>query len=122
MQSILLLLFIFKVKFVFLNCRTQTSIPQPLPVEDDEHVVQLDNEDSESRYDMSVFIFIIMCFNRVAKCELGEKMIVCGRAARWWDEQIKDKINAIRQVYKRLLMVGKICGVSIVDYGKRSNY
>ena len=22
--------------------------------------------------------------NRVAKCELGEKMIVCGRAARWW--------------------------------------
>ena len=26
--------------------------------------------------------------NRVAKCELGEKMIVCGRAARWWDEQI----------------------------------
>ena len=24
--------------------------------------------------------------NRVAKCELGEKMIVCGRAARWWDE------------------------------------
>ena len=25
--------------------------------------------------------------NRVAKCELGEKMILCGRAARWWDEQ-----------------------------------
>ena len=33
--------------------------------------------------------------NRVRsyKCDLGEKMIVCGRAARWWDEQIKDKIN-----------------------------
>ena len=28
--------------------------------------------------------------NRVAKCELGEKIIVYGRAARWWDEQIKD--------------------------------
>ena len=41
--------------------------------------------------------------NRVAKCELGEKMIVCGRAARWWDEQIKDKINARRQVYKRVV-------------------
>ena len=26
--------------------------------------------------------------NRVAKCELGDKMIVYGRAARWWDEQI----------------------------------
>ena len=52
--------------------------------------------------------------NRVAKCELRKKMIVCGGAARWWDEQIKDKINS-----RRLLMVGKICGVSIVDYGKR---
>ena len=41
--------------------------------------------------------------NRVAKCELGEKMIVCRRAARWWDEQIKDKINARRVVYKKVV-------------------
>ena len=41
--------------------------------------------------------------NRVAKCELGEKMIVCGRAATWWDEQIKDKINTRRQVYKKVV-------------------
>ena len=41
--------------------------------------------------------------NRVAKCELGEKMIVCGRAARWWDEQIKNKINARRQVYRKFV-------------------
>ena len=41
--------------------------------------------------------------NRVAKIELGEKMIVCVRAARWWDEQIKDKINEIRGVYKRFI-------------------
>ena len=40
---------------------------------------------------------------RVAKCELGEKMIVCGRATRWWDEQIKDKINARRKVYKKVV-------------------
>ena len=26
--------------------------------------------------------------NRVAKSEVGEKMIVCGRAARWWDKKI----------------------------------
>ena len=26
-----------------------------------------------------------------------------GRAARWWDEQIKDKINARRQVYKKVV-------------------
>ena len=26
--------------------------------------------------------------NRVAKSEVGEKMIVCGRVARWWDIEI----------------------------------
>ena len=31
--------------------------------------------------------------NRVVKCELGEKMILCGRTVRWWNEQIKDKTN-----------------------------
>ena len=41
--------------------------------------------------------------NRVAQCELGEKMIVCGRAAMWWDEQIKDKINARCQLYKKVV-------------------
>ena len=40
---------------------------------------------------------------------------MCGRAARWWDEQIKAQDSK----YIRLLIVGKICGVSIVDYGKR---
>ena len=35
--------------------------------------------------------------------ELGKKMIVCGRAARWWDEQMKDKINARRQVDKKVV-------------------
>ena len=28
---------------------------------------------------------------------------MCGRAARWWDEQIKDKINARREVYKKVV-------------------
>ena len=28
---------------------------------------------------------------------------MCGRAARWLDEQIKDKINARRQVYKKVV-------------------
>ena len=41
--------------------------------------------------------------NRVTKCELGEKMKVCGRAARWWDEQSKDKINVRREVYKKVV-------------------
>ena len=40
--------------------------------------------------------------NRVTECELGEKMVVCERAARWWNEQIKDKINASRKVYKKV--------------------
>ena len=57
--------------------------------------------------------------NRVAKCELGEKMIVCGRAARWWDEQIKDRINEDGKCIGRFLMVERICGTSIVDYVRR---
>ena len=31
--------------------------------------------------------------NRVAKREVGDKMIVCGRAARWWDKELKEKIS-----------------------------
>ena len=27
--------------------------------------------------------------NKVAKTVVGEKMIVCGRAARWWDDEVK---------------------------------
>ena len=41
--------------------------------------------------------------NRVAKSELWEKMIVCGRAVRWWDEQIKDRINLGREGYKKVV-------------------
>ena len=57
--------------------------------------------------------------NRVAKRELGEKMIVCGRAARWWDEQINDRINARREVYRKVVNGERICGMSIVDYVRR---
>ena len=41
--------------------------------------------------------------NRVAKEEVGEKMIVCGRAARWWDSEVKDKINSRREMYKKVI-------------------
>ena len=42
--------------------------------------------------------------NRVAKAEVGEKVVVCGRAARWWDDEIKAKIEQrIRELYKRIL-------------------
>ena len=39
--------------------------------------------------------------NRVAKSVVGEKTIVCGKSARWWDNEIKDKINRRREVYKK---------------------
>ena len=26
------------------------------------------------------------------KVEVGEKVVVCGRAVRWWDDEIKAKI------------------------------
>ena len=58
--------------------------------------------------------------NRVAMCDLGEKMIVCGRVPKWWDEQIKDKNNEKWEKYiRRLFIVWKICEMSIVDYGKK---
>ena len=48
---------------------------------------------------------------------------MCGRAAsysyRWWDEQIRTKLMQDGKYIRRLLMFGKICGMSIVDYGKR---
>ena len=39
---------------------------------------------------------------RVASKEIGEKVIVCGKAARWWDTEIKEKIRLRRQVYKEI--------------------
>ena len=44
--------------------------------------------------------------NRVAKTEVGEKMIVCGRAARWWDDEVRAKIEHRREVY-RLIASGQ---------------
>ena len=44
--------------------------------------------------------------NRVAKSVVGEKTIVCGKSARWWDTGVK--------CIRRSLVAGKICGMSIV--------
>ena len=55
--------------------------------------------------------------NRVAKSVVGEKTIVCGKSARWWDN---DKINRRREVYKTVLAVGKSSGMNIVDYVRKS--
>ena len=41
--------------------------------------------------------------NRVVKSEVGEKMIVCGKSVRWWNSEVKDKINSRRKVYKNVL-------------------
>ena len=38
----------------------------------------------------------------VASIEIGEKVIVCGKAVRWWDAEIKEKIRLRRQVYKEI--------------------
>ena len=41
--------------------------------------------------------------NRMANAEVGEKVVVCGRAVRWWDNEIKAKIEQRRELYKRIL-------------------
>ena len=37
----------------------------------------------------------------VARREIGEKIIVCGRAVKWWDSEIKEKIKYRREVHKK---------------------
>lgn len=41
--------------------------------------------------------------NEVAKREVGEKEIVCGKAARWWDDEIREKIKGRRELHKRMI-------------------
>ena len=41
--------------------------------------------------------------NRVAKSVVGEKTIVCGKSVRWWDNEIKDKINRRCEVYRKVI-------------------
>ena len=40
---------------------------------------------------------------KVAKAEVGEKVVVCGRAVRWCDDEIKRKIEHRREAYKKIL-------------------
>ena len=40
--------------------------------------------------------------NEVAKAVVGDKLIVCGRAARWWDAEVKAKIEHRRDVYRKI--------------------
>ena len=37
----------------------------------------------------------------IASKEIGERVIVCGKAA-WWDGEIKEKIRLRRQIYKEI--------------------
>ena len=38
----------------------------------------------------------------VAKLVVGEKMLVCGRVARWWDAEVKATIEHRREVYRKI--------------------
>ena len=40
--------------------------------------------------------------NHITKDVVGEKMTVRGRAARWWDDEIKSKIES-RRVYRKMV-------------------
>ena len=41
--------------------------------------------------------------NKVAKREIGDKVIMCGRSARWWDNEIKERISFRREVYRKVI-------------------
>ena len=38
----------------------------------------------------------------VKRVAFNEKVIVCDKAARWWDDEIEKKIRLRRQVYKEI--------------------
>ena len=40
---------------------------------------------------------------KVAKAEGEKVVVVCGRAVRWWDGEIKQKIEQRREAYKKIL-------------------
>ena len=52
--------------------------------------------------------------------EIGNKVIVCGKAARWWDGEIKKNIWLRRRFIRRLVVAGKINGGSITNYVRKS--
>ena len=39
--------------------------------------------------------------NKVTKGEIGEKVIVCGISARWWDSEM---ITLRQQLYKKVII------------------
>ena len=45
---------------------------------------------------------------------------MCGKSARWWDNEIKVKYTVGAKCIRRLLVGGKSCGMSIVDYVRSS--
>ena len=57
--------------------------------------------------------------NRVAREVVGEKMIVCGRAARWWDDEIKSLIETRERCIGRLLEGSLSYGMSMLGYVRR---
>ena len=57
--------------------------------------------------------------NRVAKTEVGEKMIVCGRVARWWDDEVRARIEHRRQVYRLIASGQEELWEEYIDYVRR---
>ena len=57
----------------------------------------------------------MLFINRVARDTVGEKVIVCGRSVRWWDDEVKAKIEQRPQLFKRMVGVRKAYGMIIIN-------
>ena len=40
--------------------------------------------------------------DRTAKQHIGKKIIIPGRAAQWWDQEIREKVQERRELYSQL--------------------
>ena len=47
--------------------------------------------------------FITRTFHAAALARNNVMLVVCGRSVRWWDDEIKEKIEQRRQLYKRMV-------------------
>ena len=55
----------------------------------------------------------------VWEAEVGEKVVVCSRTVRWWDDEIKAKIEQRRELNKRILGSEDELWKSMLGCGRR---
>ena len=70
------------------------------------HIIKSPDASARIISNASGRVFRSRTFEVYYKSIMGEKTVICGRSASWWDEEIKGKIKQRREVYKRFRLNG----------------